>query len=196
MVPAEPFPEPTIGKAEARWNDIRDLAVPAINGAVVPEPINVPDAVSVSESISVSEPIKVSEPLNIDGTAPCGTTATRKKFKTFPGMVEITEAAILKARQQAEKHLAEDSAGVTSSGEDELLGVGESAPQDMAGIADMAEVDDFPLPEESPSLSRGCSASRSHLKDRRQESYYLRGVVEEDKDKALLSTIADCIPGG
>ena len=183
MVPAEPFPEPTIGKAEARWNDIRDFAVPARNGADVPEPINVPD------------PISVSDTLNLDGTL-TGATTTRKKFKQFPGMAEITEAAILKARQQAEKQLAEDSAGVTSSGEDDLLGVGEGAPQDMAVIADMAEDDDFPLPEENPALSRACSSSRSQLKDRRQESYYLRGVVEEDKDKALLSTIADCIPGG
>ena len=165
MVPAEPFPEPTIGKAEARWNNIRDFAVPAVNNA------------------------DVSDPIDIDRTVNTGLTSARKKFRKFPGMVQITEAAILKARQ-ADKH-AEDSAGVTSSGEEDLGG--EGAPQD---IADMAEVDDFPLPELNPALSRGCSASRSHMKDRRQESYYLRGVVEEDKDKALLSTIANCIPGG
>lgn len=179
MVPAEPFPEPTIGKAEARWNDIRDFAVPAVNDAGMSDPIDVSiDAVDGTLS---------------PGVTTTASTATRKKFKAFPGMAQITEAAILKARQQADKHLAEDSAGVTSSGEDDNTGEGEGAPQD---IADMAEVDDFPLPEENPALSRGCSASRSQYKDKRQESYYLRGVVEEDRDKALLTTIANCIPGG
>lgn len=178
VVPAEPFPEPTIGKAEARWNDIRDFAVPAINDADGSDPIDMSiDAIDGTLSPGVSS---------------TASTATRKKFKTFPGMAQITEAAILKAREQADKHLAEDSAGVTSSGEDDMAGEGEGAPQD---IADMAEVDDFPLPEENPALSRGCSASRSQYKDKRQESYYLRGVVEEDRDKALLTTIANCIPG-
>lgn len=162
MVPAEPFPEPTIGKAEARWNDIRDFAVPAASD---------PD---------------MSDLITIDGTANAEHSGTGKKFKKFPGLVQITEAAILKARQ-ADKQ-AEDSAGVTSSGEE-----GEGIPQE--DIADMEEVDDLPLPELNPALSRGCSAGGSHLKDKRQESYYLRGVVEEDKDKALLSTIANCIPG-
>ncbi|CAM9349099.1 unnamed protein product [Laminaria digitata] len=128
----------------------------------------------------------MSDLITVDGTANAEHSGTRKKFKKFPGLVQITEAAILKARQ-ADKQ-AEDSAGVTSSGEE-----GEGIPQE--DIADMEEVDDLPLPELNPALSRGCSASGSHLKDKRQESYYLRGVVEEDKDKALLSTIANCIPG-
>lgn len=147
VVPATPFPEPTIGKAAARWNNVRDIAIPAINNPTA------------------------------SNSATPGLTGTRKKLR---GMNQIAEA-VLKARQ-ANKH-AEDSAGVTSSGEEEGI------PQDMG------EIDDLQMPEDKPELLRGCPASRSQLKNRRQESYYLRGVVEEHKDKALLSTIANCIPG-
>lgn len=35
----------------------------------------------------------------------------------------------------------------------------------------------------------------SSSKGMRQESYYLRGAIEADRDRDLLATIAECIPG-
>lgn len=58
------------------------------------------------------------------------------------------------------------------------------------------EEDEIPfevLPgSERPTLA---NLKRATSEGMRQESYYLRGVVEEERDKDLLSTIANCIPG-
>lgn len=148
MVPANPFPDPTNGKAVAMWKSIKGLAMP--------------NAVSAAQNVS-----------------PAGGGG-----KDCPRLAGIAQAAITAALEAAE--FGGGTGGSAAAGGDR-----EGTTEEDVSETSLEANDAMPV--DSPRLLGG--GLRAPGKSMRQESYYLRGVVEADRDTKLLSTIADCIPG-
>ncbi|CAM9222615.1 unnamed protein product [Ectocarpus sp. 4 AP-2014] len=106
-----------------------------------------------------------------------------------PGMAGVAQAAV--AAKLASAHKAKRAqAGATYTGVTKAppaCGSGSDAGQGR-------EEDDFfaEPPSSGPVLLGGSSEGSTGM---RQESYYLRGVIDEGRDNKMLATIADCIPG-
>lgn len=164
IVPANPFPEPTNGKAIGRWKTLRSEAVPSTRGDVG----------------------TVDEADNQNSTG-------RNSPLVSPLMAGVAQAALAAARD-AVKPDTPDKPGQSDPGsgsEIEKLAVtagdgGEESTETSPGSDASGE---------GGRRARFSGAQGAISKEMRQESYYLRGVVEAERDADLLSTIAECIPG-
>lgn len=105
-----------------------------------------------------------------------------------PAMAGVAQAAA--AAKLAAAHKAKRArAGAT------YTGVAKATPAGGSGSdagQEQEEDDFFSEPPSRPVLLGGYSEGSKGM---RQESYYLRGVIDEGRDKKMLATIADCIPG-
>lgn len=100
-----------------------------------------------------------------------------------PKLADIAQAAITAAL----KFKGNDE----GAGADAMLGKqdGDITPGASPGLDDS----DDSVDGSRRALFRGRTGGNS--KGMRQESYYLRGVVEAERDRDLLSVIANCLPG-
>lgn len=102
------------------------------------------------------------------------------------GVAHAAAAATLAAAHKAKRARAGATyTGVTKA--PPACGSGGDAGQGREEDAFFAE-----LPSSGPVLLGGSSEGSTGM---RQESYYLRGVIDERRDNKMLATIADCIPG-
>lgn len=164
IVPANPFPEPTNGKAIGRWKHLRNEAVPDTRA----------DVGTVDEADNQNR-------------------TGRNSPLVAPLMAGVAQAALAAARDAVKPDTPEKPGqpDPDSGNEIEKLAVtagdgGEESPETSPGSDASGE---------GGRRARFSGAQRAISKGMRQESYYLRGVVEAERDADLLSTIAKCIPG-
>ncbi|CAM9699290.1 unnamed protein product [Scytosiphon promiscuus] len=199
-VPAKPFPEPTNGKAIARWKDVKAVAVPAAtqasgchtggNGGTSAyggrDPPTLAGVVqsAMLEALGVSreaEQARTSAPpsheVTAEGTIPAfGEPGSSCSSARCDGNPKKQRQEIAKAMAAAERALSSE--------------IDCSTPV-MLGDAQRGNGDGGDGGGDSTFGSKGTSTSTSM----RQESYYLRGPIEPERDETLLATIAACIPG-
>eukprot|EP00903_Cladosiphon_okamuranus_P019298 g17739.t1 len=164
-VPANPFPEPTNGKAVAMWKHVKDFAIP-----------------------------KVSNSTDNGG-------GNGRSSAAMAGITQAAMAAASATNRKTKKPRPPSSPG--GSGTDSLPPVCEKSGGGCAGVDQGQE-------RESSSSSGDLECSEpirlgdqggngngngSNGKGMRQESYYLRGAIDEDRERDLLANIAECIPG-
>lgn len=167
-VPANPFPEPTNGKAVAMWKHVKDFAV--------------------------SEASNFTDNGGGDG-------------RSSPAMAGIAQAAMAAASTANRKtKKPRPHASPSGSGTDSLLPVcgkggggcagGGQGPREeresSSGSGDLESSKPIRLGDTQGGNGDGSSSSSKGM---RQESYYLRGAIDEDRERDLLATIAECIPG-
>lgn len=175
-VPANPFPEPTNGKAIAMWKHIKDLAVPEASNST-------------------------------DDATQRGGDKGGGDGRGSPAMAGIAQAAIAAAatanrKTKKPRALASLSGcgaaepppvcGESGSG---CAGIGQGSRQEKESSGFSGDLESSkPLRLGGPQGGNG-DGNDSSSNVMRQESYYLRGAIEADRDRDLLATIADCIPG-
>ena len=251
-VPANPFPEPTNGKAMAMWKQVHNKLLPATTAAT-----GSPLSDSNSNGHGFQHATKAP-------AAAAGGAVGEWGSPAMTGVVEavMTAAAAFKAggeggdngdaasaasgspassarlckKARPESEAPSTCPSLSNSAErsGEAMrppppvcgGSGSAGPIDK-GVASEGATDscrgrsttsdEGPLCQEQQRLQRDISPepksskpvllgdtrgaggdgndSSSSSKGMRQESYYLRGVIEADRDKKLVATIASCLPG-
>lgn len=176
-VPANPFPEPANGKAVAMWKHVKDFAVP-----------------EASQSTNNNAVQHAGDDGGGDG----------RSSPAMAGIAQAAMAAASTASRETKKPRAQ--APLSCSGTAKLPPVcGDSdSGRGGGGQGPREETDNSgcsgELESSSPRRLGGTQGGSgdgngSSPKGMRQESYYLRGAIEADRDRGLLATIADCIPG-
>lgn len=126
--------------------------------------------------------------------------------RSSPAMAGIAQAAMALAASTASRKKPRAQTSLTASGADK--------PPPVCGESDSGCPGGGQGPQEereNSSSSRGLESTEPRMlgdtqggdgdgngsctKGMRQESYYLRGKIEADRDCELLATIADCVPG-
>lgn len=182
-VPANPFPEPTNGKAVALWKNVKNVAVPEASH-------------SLDTNGGIDNP-------DVGGSGIGGWGS--------PAMAGVAQAAIaagLTARRKSKKAPeglslddvdGENLPPTCGDGDnDDRKGGGSGSTSSSCGNGQGSE-ERCPSPGTTTSTvggtQQGGGGGDSSPQMMRQESYYLRGAIEADRDKNFLKTIADCIPG-
>lgn len=179
-VPANPFPEPINGKAVAMWKHVKDFAVPAASN-------------------STDNATKHGD----------GGGNGSGDGRSSPAMAGIAQAALAAAAASSRKtKKPRPQAPPSGSGADNRpplcgksdggCGGGGRGPREERGISassgELESSEPIMLGDTQGGNGSG-DGDGSSSKGMRQESYYLRGAVEEARDRDLLAAIADCIPG-
>ncbi len=240
-VPANPFPEPTNGKAISRWKQVHDVLVlpetataTATATASPPNDSNghsfqhatasvggwgSPAVAGVVEAVmTAAAAFKAGAGGESGGsggeasTASCSPSSSArlcKKARPEPdsiiqGQGQGSRRGLARGRcGDGDGCGGDDDAGTSASGRTSPEG-----PQPSQPCQEEREQREY-SPEPSPKSSepvllgdtRGAGAGAggdgngSSSKGMRQESYYLRGVIEADRDENFVATIANCIPG-
>lgn len=191
VVPAKPFPSPTNGKAVSMWRD----AQKAMLQRVSPEPVahNMSDTTSAA-TMADEEGTHLRSPSALAGLVQAvvdnkKSSGNHNVFHVLPPL-NVTKTAdqqvpspeSLEAGLEKEAPLLclHPSASGTSE-EDNPDSPSTSMDGSDQGLVNRRQM--FSGKNEDGSTGM------------RQESYYLRGVVEAERDESLLRTISDCIPG-
>lgn len=188
-MPAKPFPEPTNGKAIARWKEIKHVAVPG-----------------ASHGVGCDSSGSGEESRNGNGGSPAlagvvqsamleALSAARNAKQVKPGGSPVCKAT-------AEGESTQPACGGTkSSSSSSSRRCGGILRKQMREMAVAEEGSSSGIESSAPVMlgdtHRGSGDGDTSIgsKGMRQESYYLRGLIEPEKDKKLLATIASCIPG-
>lgn len=175
-VPAHPFPEPTNGKAIARWKHVKDFTVP--------------EAMSNSTD---------------NATQHEGENGGSDDGRDSPAMVGVAKAAMAltanrkakKPRPQHDESLADSLPPPCGKTEGSCAGGGQGLREERERDCSYSsgELESSKPLRLGDTQGGGGDGNGSNNKGMRQESYYLRGAIEADRDRDLLATIADCIPG-
>lgn len=173
-MPANPFPEPTNGKAVAMWKHVKDLAVP--------------DASHSTDNAIQHE--------GDDGGG------DGRGSPAIAGIAQAAMAAALSATRKTEESRAPSCVGDSDAAELPPVcgesdggcaggGLGKRGERETSGCwGELESSKPIRLGD-----AQGGDGVGSSSKGMRQESYYLRGAIEAERDRDLLATIADCIPG-
>lgn len=107
------------------------------------------------------------------------------------GSTETTgrEAVVIEAFKWNTKHIRNRSTYESKMIPSEIV-----VPTAEVGGETTVEVDDS-VDGSGWSTGSGHGDLEMNKATMRQESYYLRGAVDEDQDRQMLQNIADCIPG-
>lgn len=185
-VPAKPFPEPTNGKAVALWKNVKDVAVPEAshshgnNGST-----DNPD-VGGSGIGGWGSPAMA-------GVAQAAMTAAltaSRKSKKSPAGLSLDDVAKLSPTCGDGDGDNSRCSGSTINSNSNSYG-SDQGPEETCDSSGPTSS----RPVQMGGTQQDDGGKDSPCKMMRQESYYLRGQIEADRDKNFLTTIADCIPG-
>lgn len=199
MLPANPFPSPTNGKAVVMWQE----AEKALNLAQMSlKDETYFDANSLEHRSDMSNASISMAMSDLEEEREAGGGRDPRRPSLMAGMVQAAMRAAHAKNSGNERGelislLPTVRLGVTGAraGEDGLgegedgLGGGEDSP-----VTSIDDSDRGANRREMFAGSKG-DGTNSSSKGMRQESYYLRGVVEAERDADMLATIAECIPG-
>lgn len=194
-VPANPFPEPTNGKAIAMWKEVKALAVPeGTHGSG--------DHTSGSGENGGNSGRGSPELAEVVQSAMLQALGDTRKAK------QVRADGCLSHQATTEGTRFACGGTDSSSGSSNSRCGGSSREQGREMAMGMVEVErglSLGMESSTPVMlgdtqrgnggGGGSGGSCSGSKGMRQESYYLRGPVEPERDEKLLATIAACIPG-
>eukprot|EP00752_Nemacystus_decipiens_P018264 g16387.t1 len=174
-VPANPFPEPANGKAVAMWKQIKDLAVPEAGDSATDNATQ-------------------------HGVDNGGGDGDRRSSSAMAGIAQAAMAAASAAARKNKKPRPHgsvaDSVHPACEKSDGGSAGGDRVPrEDRESSYSSGDLESSKPLRLGETQGRSGDGNGSSNKGMRQESYYLRGAIEEGRDKDLLATIADCIPG-
>lgn len=173
-VPANPFPEPTNGKAVAMWKHVKDFAVPEASGSTD----------------------------NATQHAGDNGGGDGRDSPAMAGIAQAAMAAASTANRKTKKPRPHESlvdslpdppaCGKSDGG---CAGGGRGPREEREYSCSSGELESSKPLRLGDTQGGSGDGSGSSNQGMRQESYYLRGAIEADRDRDLLATIADCIPG-
>lgn len=175
-VPANPFPEPTNGKAVAMWKHVKDFALPEGTD-------------STDNSVEVWVDHGRGDGVNSPAMA---------------GIAQAALAAAAAAKRKTKKPRAHASLGGSGAetlppacGESDssCAGGSQGPPEERESSGCSGELESSRPLRLGDTKGGNGDGNGSSATGMRQESYYLRGAIEADRDRDLLATITDCIPG-
>ena len=175
-VPAKPFPKPTNGMAKARWKLLKgkdSSSSPRIVSEGAEESVNVNPLDPVSRGVT-------SEPGGSEGSK--GSFGGKRDRKA-----SITEAEVVEAFKSSMN--TNHSKNKSSTSTESQAARARDAEQDTEPVGDYDDTD-----TDDSASSGGRSVKRGTMTMRR-ESYYLRGVADENRERQMLRNLAECLPG-